>query len=128
MSKAIKRRRRRLWEADPHCHWCKRELAWEETTADHMNQKVKVETRPRQGKIVLACEKCNLQRSLDAHKEMSQVALWKRTGNVPYMKRIWRFLPNHKTSFVSRLWLIYYYFTFNPIFVRLSLLTHSSIG
>jgi len=104
----IANRRYKLWKDNPHCHWCGQKLKWEKTTADHINQKTKLgdEIRPKQGKIVLSCQKCNQQRQIDAFNEMNKVQQWLRDNNIPPIRRIWGKRP---TPLYARVWLLYYY-------------------
>jgi hypothetical protein len=79
MGNAIKnrKRRRKLWERDPHCYWCGIETVWHEenakqainaATIDHIRSRY-MENRPdkgegyRPGILVLACWKCNNERA-----------------------------------------------------------------
>lgn len=106
----IGRRRWHLWIKNPHCHWCDKKLKWNESTADHLQQKTKLGEEHlwnKYGKIVLSCEKCNQQRQLDAYNEMNQVQQWLRTGNIPKLKRAWSFY--RPTKFYARLWILYFY-------------------
>jgi 5-methylcytosine-specific restriction endonuclease McrA/uncharacterized coiled-coil protein SlyX len=57
----LRRVRKRLWEANPRCHWCGEPLSFEASTIDH------VIPRSRSGSdlpdnLVLACEPCNTKR------------------------------------------------------------------
>jgi 5-methylcytosine-specific restriction endonuclease McrA len=50
--------RRSLWLNDPHCHYCGRELAFEESTLDHKLAKGKGGTH-EMSNLVLSCLECN---------------------------------------------------------------------
>lgn len=103
----IARRRYNLWKRDPHCHWCKEELEWSETTIDHINQKTRNKTRPAIGVRVLSCQKCNNQRQIDEFNTMNKVQQWLRNGSVPSIRRVWDIKRN--TPIYARVWLIYYH-------------------
>jgi 5-methylcytosine-specific restriction endonuclease McrA len=54
----LRRLRRRLWDADPHCHWCGRELAMSKATLDHVVPQCRGGTHDA-GNVVLSCAWCN---------------------------------------------------------------------
>lgn len=80
-------RRRNLWKADPHCHWCGIEtvsLTHEETkgklpplnmaTLDHLHSRLdpaRLEAvKPGECRTVLACWKCNHERGREEQKRL----------------------------------------------------------
>lgn len=76
-----KRRRARLWEANPHCHWCgtltvlppadgdskRKHFPPNEATLDHLRPRGDptrtVPPRNRERRLVLACRSCNGKRN-----------------------------------------------------------------
>lgn len=76
--------RQRLFEADPHCHWCGRETfnrdgprvhqRKNDATLDHLYSKLddrRVAHSDRPHKYVLACHECNGKRATEEHKRLS---------------------------------------------------------
>ena len=101
----LRRRRRYLFDKDPHCHWCgctlvKWEVAKNKTrpplnaaTIDHLRSKLfgkRPDVRKKAKTLVLACWKCNAERS---RKENTSIILrpliWWKSGAFPlYLKPI----------------------------------------
>lgn len=85
------RRRRNLWKADPRCHYCKKELLWEETTIEHLYSKVLTGKRklPKNGfgRRILSCSKCNNDQAKKEWDTLSREEKWMRTGAYPRLRR-----------------------------------------
>jgi hypothetical protein len=79
---AAKKKRRRLWEADPHCTWCGTVTIWFENpsgreslpnnaaTLDHLYSRFDSRREsPRGGTkyTVLSCKRCNKGRNREQH-------------------------------------------------------------
>ena len=86
------RRRYNLWRQDPHCHYCERELRWEETTLEHLYSKVKCGKYKgkREKKLsevekytVLSCAPCNEKRAQEEHKEIPRWRVWRKSRSFP---------------------------------------------
>jgi 5-methylcytosine-specific restriction protein A len=60
-NKKSTRLRKEKWHHDPKCHYCKRELEWEETTLDHVIPQSKGGETSEEN-TVLACERCNKEK------------------------------------------------------------------
>jgi hypothetical protein len=66
-------RRKRLWDADPHCYWCKRvtvfmnpadgRLPDDAATLDHLYSRLNPDRDRDPHTAVLACRKCNQERA-----------------------------------------------------------------
>ncbi len=69
-----KRLRMLLWLRCPHCHYCRTELTYEESTLDHVIPKSKGGKR-NPDNVVLACKTCNnLKRSDTAEVLLRRLA------------------------------------------------------
>lgn len=91
------KRRLRLMQKDPHCHWCRRELKSypnrtrgklpaDFPTIDHLTSKFlcpRRDTRMRKTTLVLACQKCNTARQKEEHAKHIWLTRWK-SGMFPY--------------------------------------------
>ena len=76
-------RRRRLWEENPQCHWCKRETIWSanengvnppnSATIDHIYSRYNIKRREpnitKEQRYVLACQECNHRRAREEDLE-----------------------------------------------------------
>lgn len=96
------RRRKRLMEKDPHCHWCRRPLKLypnygkphtrgmrmpaDYPTIDHLKSRLfgpRQEVHMKQKTLVLSCPECNVRRS----KEEQQRHIWRtrwKSGTFPF--------------------------------------------
>jgi hypothetical protein len=110
-----KHRRLNLWRKNPYCHWCGKKLKWKQTTLDHINQRVKVETRPRFGQTVLSCNKCNQQRAIKVENEMTLIQKWLRGSTPPRLRRAFIYYPGRPLSFKARISLIYFHLIKNRL-------------
>ena len=83
-------RRWNLWMEDPHCHWCRKELSWRQSTVDHLNSKVKQEKREyvRFPNTVLSCGPCNQKRATQERLEMPRWFWWYRSRMFPRVTRL----------------------------------------
>lgn len=54
--------RRKFWERDPHCHYCRRSLTFIESTLDHVKPRSKGGSG-KQSNLVLSCLPCNLAKA-----------------------------------------------------------------
>jgi hypothetical protein len=93
----IKLSRRRLWEQNPHCHWCGTETVLIDqdggffphnaATVDHLRSRLdssRSEPNPqREQRRVLACWRCNNERARDEQKSMPIEKLHER--NLPQL-------------------------------------------
>lgn len=52
------KRRRKMWEKDPHCYYCGKELSFEESSIDHVVPRSKGGSN-RDENLVLSCQPCN---------------------------------------------------------------------
>lgn len=100
-SKSLKKRRERLLEKDPHCHWCNIEVIFfslkkhqvtpdNYATIDHLNTRYYKRRRQQfsSGQVqtcVLACNKCNWERNEEETQSLSIEELRYRSG---YYKRL----------------------------------------
>lgn len=98
----LKRRRKRLWEADPCCYWCRRptillnvpggQLPENAATIDHLRSKFDpTRGQPIRGRwdfrYVLACWKCNNERARIEEKFLPKAELWRRSNHYPLWSR-----------------------------------------
>lgn len=60
----MKKVRLELWRKTPFCHWCKRVLAFRESTVDHVIPLARGGTNHVKN-LVIACQECNLRRGHD---------------------------------------------------------------
>lgn len=81
-------RRKRLFNQDPHCHWCKCLTVWENSSAgevepdnlatvDHLFSRLsgkKTGDNNSKQVTVLSCKKCNQDRAKAEEKAMGRVA------------------------------------------------------
>ncbi len=90
--KSAARRRERLMAADPHCHWCGCEVIyWKPqrrekvppnfATIDHVWSRI--QGRPRQGRWVLACARCNEARGAAEEAALGKAELQRRSLRGP---------------------------------------------
>lgn len=82
----------RLYEADPHCHWCGIETVlppaeggypnrgkMRMATRDHLVSKILGDPLARGSEIVLACHRCNLDRAYAEAKEVDPEVMRRRS-------------------------------------------------
>lgn len=93
--KRIAKRRRALFNKDPHCHWCGIEVVWYDkdggtmpengATIDHLRSRLNPERRRKADgeQTVLACSKCNQQRNRQEELALSPEELRARCSNHP---------------------------------------------
>lgn len=104
--------RRQLWAEDPKCHWCGIETQWPEikggslpddaATLDHLYTKYEMEKRKSEGNpFVLACNKCNHDRGVEATKEQPIEELWRRAGQLDRMIQEGRLTTDSKPDIIS---------------------------
>ena len=91
------KRRIRLMLKDPHCHWCRRELRLYDIrggklppdypTIDHLKDKFLHGKRPevgmKQTTLVLACPKCNNERTNKIATSKHKFKTWWKAGAFP---------------------------------------------
>lgn len=94
-SRYMRKRRARLMEKDPHCHWCGVKVIYYplkkgETmpnnfaTLDHLVSryyKPRFDPKMKQKTMVLACFKCNMKRCEEDTKAQPIEKLWELAGN-----------------------------------------------
>lgn len=89
------KRRWNLWVADNQCYYCKSELAWEETTIEHIYSRVKTGKRElpeddmgyKRGKRVLSCAPCNQKQARKEWLKIPREMRWIRCGRYPRLFR-----------------------------------------
>ncbi len=88
---SMTRRRWSLWRAHPFCHYCKKELQWEESTIEHLYSRVKTGKRqlPEDGvgRRILSCSKCNNDQAKKEWGTLPRTEQWMRTGAYPRLRR-----------------------------------------
>ena len=110
----------RLWNINPHCHWCgcltvltnhnTGGLEDSDATVDHLYSRFDprrwVKRKPGEQHKVLACYKCNQQRSIDEHTKLAREEIRRRSQgySIPLEKtfdsleEVLLALDNHKVS------------------------------
>jgi 5-methylcytosine-specific restriction endonuclease McrA len=88
------RRRADLMKRDPHCRRCGVELVYFKprpheplpdnfATLEHVNSRNQSVPRPKQGRLVLWCRKCNQDRGAAEVAALGKDELWRRSGRQP---------------------------------------------
>lgn len=105
MSKSLREVRERLWKKDPHCRYCGvitvlpsspllkrgkdgklRHYPDNMATIDHLRSRLDPERQnhyPSERRYILACWKCNNERSKKENSKLRIEELWKRSGRMP---------------------------------------------
>lgn len=97
--RTAKRRRDRLFELNPYCHWCGCLLIRPETikkketepknmaTIDHLRDRLNPDrTKPNldhKKRLVLSCKECNEEKGRDSEKTLPIENLWARSKRFP---------------------------------------------
>ena len=91
----LRRRRANLMRDNPHCYWCECKVVYFElkrhqtmppdfATIDHTNSRLlNPDGRPKQGKQVLACSRCNGERNRQEESSLPLEELWERAKRHP---------------------------------------------
>ena len=88
-NKRLKNRRWRLWEENPHCHWCGKKLKWKKSTIDHLDSRLSPERGKHCGTIrtVLSCSPCNNKRGIEETSRLPKYELWIRGNSFPKINK-----------------------------------------
>jgi hypothetical protein len=99
-TKYIRKRRNKLFQEDPHCHWCGRELILPEeckqdkqnwqpdnmATIDHLRSRFSINRQEpnhtKETRLVLACYRCNEVRNDQEQATISIEELHRRAGQI----------------------------------------------
>jgi hypothetical protein len=89
----VRKRREKLWQADPHCHWCgcltvppsgaakMKRIPKNMATLDHLRSRYDSSRGSDcEEATVLACWQCNQRRSSEETAAKSRGGLWRRAG------------------------------------------------
>ena len=95
-TKKLRKVRRKLWEQNPHCHWCGCLTDWynppngnlppNAATIDHLLSRLNPERYYLpyypQSLMVIACYKCNTERGAREERELLQQIQWTTRANL----------------------------------------------
>lgn len=100
----FKRRRERLMQIDPHCHWCGIEVIYYAlpegkqmpdnfATIDHLYSRLNEQRKEKtfayghEMTLVLACHKCNHERNVEEMQAVPIQMLWDKSDSRPFSQK-----------------------------------------